>query len=288
MEKKFVLTEEESKRILSLHKKKIEENIGNRIPLNEDNRFYNKTLKMVRDCRTNFPKKFQKPTLDDPTITLIADAINNAISVSSGTDEAAILSNLSRLVTVSDFCRLHQIYFNRNQETLIDDLDWDVDNEADWQSYIWKPLSALKNSKISDGGGSTTTSKCPKIEKWFKDNGFVMITKQRYDQLANDNTRIRKYKYCPISKTNLYFAKVKGATQGGGGETGPITGGGGTVRYGFNYQDALNALKSKGCSVTGGGASDEENFADDWRSTENQKQTVNTTVSKENIQSWAS
>jgi hypothetical protein len=38
----------------------------------------------------------------------------------------------------------------------------------------------------------------------------------------------------------------------------------------------------------GGGGAEDDKFADDWRAVEDAKQNVDTTVSKENIQSWAS
>jgi hypothetical protein len=297
MEKKFVLTEEESKRILTLHKKKIEEErlIGESL-LNERSN----DLSYVVNEKVSFESAAGKT---DPELTIykgakfVPDNKGNLVATTmfnfADTLSGQITKGYDSWVTVDDenvkmYTYKDKVIYNCKtyRFTVPNKSEYEYFAENSPAPELVKELTKL--CKKSDGGGSTTTSKCPKIEKWFKDNGFVMITKQRYYQLANDNTRIRKYKYCPISKTNLFFAKVKGATQGGGGETRPITGGGGTVRYGFNYQDALKALKSKGCSVTGGGASDEENFADDWRSTENQKQTVNTTVSKENIQSWAS
>jgi len=58
-------------------------------------------------------------------------------------------------------------------------------------------------------------------------------------------------------------------------------------RYYFNYQDALNALNKKGCPTGGGGeeGKQEDSFADDWRATENKP--VDTTVSTDNFSSWA-
>jgi hypothetical protein len=298
MKKKFVLTEEESKRILSLHKKKIEENLDNRIPLNEA------IWERVRDKIYSCKSVKDKPTMNDTQLNKLAYNIKNwptsvkwnldpteRTGIIAGNKKAAdwVAQQIYKSKNKGNFCRMISLY-NKNyaDDYFFEDYDNAFDGEGSF-SILSQAVNMVMDVKgQEEKKPTTTTSKCPKIEKWFKDNGFVIISKKRYDQLANDNTRIRKFKYCPISKTNLFFAKVKGDTQDGDEETKPITGGGSTVRYGFNYQDALKALKSKGCSVTGGGASDEENFADDWRSTENQKQTVNTTVSKENIQSWAS
>lgn len=58
-------------------------------------------------------------------------------------------------------------------------------------------------------------------------------------------------------------------------------------RYYFNYQDAINALNKKGCPTGGGGEENkqEDSFADDWRATENKP--VDTTVSTDNFSSWS-
>lgn len=58
-------------------------------------------------------------------------------------------------------------------------------------------------------------------------------------------------------------------------------------RYYFNYQDAINALNKKGCPTGGGGeeGNKEDSFADDWRATENK--TVDTTVSTDNFSNWS-
>lgn len=58
-------------------------------------------------------------------------------------------------------------------------------------------------------------------------------------------------------------------------------------RYYFNYQDALNALNKKGCPTGGGGeeGNKEDSFADDWRATENKP--VDTTVSTDNFSNWS-
>ena len=58
-------------------------------------------------------------------------------------------------------------------------------------------------------------------------------------------------------------------------------------RYYFNYQDAINALNKKGCPTGGGGEENkqEDSFADDWRATENKP--VDTTVTNDNFSSWA-
>jgi hypothetical protein len=303
MEKKFVLTEEESKRILTLHKKKIQEErdeiqeadptatwgygaltLGiSSLAGYDKGTSYDKVKRVFYKCSLG---ENNKPTLNGAAKDNYARAIYASIT-GGGTDEDKLFYTFSQIKTLDDLCAISRVYQNRYNESLWNALDGDLDKESDWYG-IWKSISKLK-VRVSQSQDETTTSKCPKIEKWFKDNGFVMITKQRYYQLANDNTRIRKYKYCPISKTNLFFAKVKGDTQGDGGETGPVIGGGGGRgdRYGFDYQEALKALKSKGCSVVGGGggSQDEEQFTDDWSATK--EQPVDTKVSQDDFKNWS-
>lgn len=113
------------------------------------------------------------------------------------------------------------------------------------------------NKKVN----TTTQSKCPKIEKSFLDKGYVMITQKRYQELANDKTRVRKYAWCPISKTNLFFGKViQGTpekdgwskdTRGNGRGDGRGNGsGGGSVS--FDYDSVIKAINDK-CPGGGGG-----------------------------------
>ena len=298
MEKKFVLTEEESKRILTLHKKKIEEErlIGESL-LNERSN----DLSYVVNEKVSFESAAGKT---DPELTIykgakfVPDNKGNLVATTmfnfADTLSGQITKGYDSWVTVDDenvkmYTYKDKVIYNCKtyRFTVPNKSEYEYFAENSPAPELVKELTKL--CKKSDGGGSTTTSKCPKIEKWFKDNGFVMITKQRYYQLANDNTRIRKYKYCPISKTNLFFAKVKGDTQGDGGETGPVIGGGGGRgdRYGFDYQEALKALKSKGCSVVGGGggSQDEEQFTDDWSATK--EQPVDTKVSQDDFKNWS-
>ena len=114
------------------------------------------------------------------------------------------------------------------------------------------------NNKVN----TVTKSKCPKIEKSFLDKGYVMITQKRYQELANDKTRVRKYAWCPISKTNLFFGKViqgqgtpeKGGFPGSGnvgrGNVGGGSGGGGSVS--FDYDSVIKSINDK-CPGGGGG-----------------------------------
>jgi hypothetical protein len=355
MKKKFVLTEEESKRILSLHKKKIQEEkskleeqdiydpgqttgrvgagagagaatgagigavAGSIIPgagtavgaavgavigagvgalagaFTVGGGYYEKIFAVLKFCSAH-RKEIGKPVNSKETIREIADNIYSAVRGVGGTDLRMIENNIKKLKTIPDLCALNREYPSRFNERLLEALDGDIDGDDDWKDFVWIPISELeKNTKKikslpTDGGSTITTSKCPKIEKWFKDRGFEIITRKRYLELVNDSSYVVKYKFCPASKTNLYFARV---TTGGGGtdSTGGTggTGGGRGTRYGFNYQEALTALKSK-CPGSGAGGQDteEEKYAEDWRSIQKTETKPDTKVTPELVKQWAS
>lgn len=116
--------------------------------------------------------------------------------------------------------------------------------------------TSVKDSENNAGGGGkvTTKSKCPKIEKTYLDKGYVMITQKRYQEMANDKTRVRKYAWCPISKTNLYFGKVIQGEPEKNGWTGGRSGGGGSLP--FDYNEVMTAINTKCSKDSGGGGGD--------------------------------
>lgn len=330
MKNKFVLTEDESKRILSLHKERINEERGEiqeadptatwgytflTLGLNHAfgataGKSYDKVKRAFYKCDLG---EFNNPTMSSSIISNYARAINDSIE-GVGTEEDKLFYTVSQIKKFDDFCAVSKAYRKKYSESLWNALDGDIDLESEWKR-LWKSLERMtisqsptqmkENAKKCGWGtdydgyknsgwkcpktGGGTSSGCPKIEKSFTDQGYVKITQQRYQELANDSTRVRKYKWCPITKKNLYFAKVVsgGGDEGGGGGGG--TGGGGSrgQRYGFDYQKALNAIKSK-CGASGGGSPEEEQFADDWRSTQDTETKVNTTATSDNVKSWAS
>jgi hypothetical protein len=320
MEKKFVLTEEESKRILTLHKKKIQEERDDIVEQEQDidEQQYNdpgqatgtvaagaaagaatgagigaifggigavpgavigtalgalggwlttgggysdRVFQMLKWCNTN-AKKMGKPINNDEYLIDIADNIRSAVG-GVGTDEVGIARSLRKLKSIPDLCRLNQIYARRNDERLFEALSGDFDINSEWGDYVWRPISELvtNTSKISKKVYLDKAKKCGfnTVEEWKK-SGW------KCNKKTSDGTKP------PVDNTN---PPVIGGGGGGRGD-----------RYGFDYQEALKALKSKGCSVVGGGGSqDEEQFTDDWRATQDQK--VDTKISQDNIKNWA-
>jgi len=345
MKNKFILTEEESKRILSLHKKKIQEEmevdnldedtgqdtgrvaagsgagaatgaaigaiaagvatggllapagaaigavIGTGVGalagwLTTGGGYAQRVLKLVKFCKAH-RKDLGKPVNSIDKLTTLADNIRGHVEGFARTEEVLIARDLRVLKTIPDFCAMIRIYSQRYNENWYNAIDGDIDMDTEWRDFVWLPLSELaKNTKKEDGGGGGK-GKCAKLINFYVGKGYKKISLQRYRELANDKTRKRAYKYCPEIGDNLYFAKYIGGGQEDGDDDGG-GGGGGTVRYGFDYQEALKAIKSK-CPGGGGGSQDqEEKYADDWSAIEDKETKVDTTVSQDNIQSWAS
>lgn len=323
MKNKFVLTEEESKRILTLHNKKIQEqtdgsalvstNLGREVrksqgqtsnKLNSGTKPNNSSTSYTLDSSEYFLesrdedqpelKFFKGATFKiDGRGILKAKTKYQFVDTWSGEvfgfkDELMQVFNMpisknKNLKYVNPETIDGTITYSCDQGKFFTDYNVDLlyyDDEGEITPPLRKLCETSKTGVSPTPTPSPTTSKCPSIVKSFTDAGYTQITLTRYKELSGDNTRIRKFKWCPVSKTNLYFAKPK-VNQGGGGRP---TGN----RYGFNYQEALNALKSKGCKVSGGGSFEEDSFIDDWRTNQNQPQTVDMTVSKEDIQDWGS
>jgi hypothetical protein len=298
MKNKFVLTEEESKRILTLHKKKIQEEnlIGESLineqldyVVNEKVSFESAEGKTDPELTIYKGAKFvpdNKGNLVATTTFNFVDTLTGQITIGFNSWTTAKDDNI-KLYTFKD-----KVIYNcsTSKFTVPSRSTYSYYAEDSPAPELVKELRKLceksKSGVMTGGGGSNTTkSGCPSIVKSFTDAGYSQITLTRYKELAGNNTRIRKFKWCPVTKTNLYFAKPK--VNQGGEQTGPIRGGGGQRgnRYGFNYQEAINALKSK-CRTGGTGGEADDDFIDDW--TSGQNQTIDTTISREDIQRWGS
>lgn len=313
MKKKFVLTEEESKRILTLHKKKIQEErenisedtgqdlgrvaagagagaatgaaVGSFVPVvgtaigavigtvvggvagwfTTGGGAADNVLGVLKKCRTQ-KGNLGKTKNSDGALADIADNIYSAVAGVGNTNLEGIERNLEKLSTIPDLCKMASLYYRRRGETLYDALDGDIDGDDDWRSHVWLPITTLMNNtkKANKNFYLDKAKKCgfSTVEAWKK-SGWKCKK-----NTPVDDTKPR------VDDTNPTVIP------GGGGQRGN--------RYGFDYQEALKALKSKGCSVVGGGGSgsqDEEQFADDWRATQDQK--VDTKISQDNIKNWA-
>ena len=288
MKNKFVLTEEESKRILSLHKKKIQEErqefqeetadwdlggktaasaaggatigalafgpigavvgaVGGSIVgylLSIDGEPSQIVKKTLVKCRTD-RKKFTKPTKSQARLQAIAGDIRKALSGWGWTNLEDLQRAISSCDTLVDFCNVSYIYYNTNGETLFNALDGDIDAPKEWKNYVLIPMKKLaKNTKVIPP--TPVKTDCKDIIKSFTDDGYTQINLERYRELANDNTRIRKYKFCQATNKNLYFAKQKEKVNTGGdngntgGDNGNTGGGDGGTGGGNNNNNQQN------------------------------------------------
>ena len=276
MKNKFVLTEDESKRILSLHKEKIdkERNVVLEQQVNP-NSSMGQYLKTETD-------KIVKKTKKNGYLTLPKDVafenskgagFSDELKLFKGTifkiqQSGTLVSNTayekvaSFVGKTNEGARKGTVYYNcergkfkvKNAGT---DTYFNEDNPIEMAGF--KQLCNMSRGSAGSTTPPPVPSKqgCPKIIKSFTDAGFIQITVERYRELANDTTRVRKYKFCPVTKKNLFFAKPKQGTGGGGGGDNSGGGGGGGTRYSFDYNQILTAINQK-CPGGGGGTTPDD------------------------------
>ena len=116
---------------------------------------YNGVKKIFDACET---KGMGKSTMNGGTLDSISKKLYDAVRVWRGTDEDAIKDALSQLKTIPDFCSVIKRYEeNYPGETLLDDLDGDIDSDSEWNEYVYLPLLAAKRKSEELGkksGGS--------------------------------------------------------------------------------------------------------------------------------------
>jgi hypothetical protein len=264
MKNKFVLTEEESKRILSLHKEKIDkertnliENVDSKKILTEA--IWDRVRNKILECRYNK----EKATMSTNSLNKLAYNIKNwpsdvqwsmdfadRSSILGRSKKAAnwVAQQIYKSKSKGNFCKLIDLY---NKNYADDNFFEDYDNAFDGD-VSFSILSAAVNKvmgtegKVQETPPTPTPTKkgCPSIVKSFTDAGYTQITVERYKELANDTTRIRRYRFCPVTKKNLYFAKMKqsSGTNTGGTNTGGTIKGGGGQTYPFDYETILKAF----------------------------------------------
>lgn len=277
MKRKFVLTEEESKRILSLHKDKIQENKDTRIPLNEA--VWDRVRNEISSCK--YVK--DKPTMSDSQLNKLAYNIKNWPSdvmwSADILDRSSILGRSKKAAkwvayqiyqtkNKGNFCRMIRLYDkNFADDYFFEDYDNAFDGDVSFSilSQAVNKVMGIEGKEETQPTPTPTPTKkgCPSIVKSFTDAGYTQITEKRYKELAGNNTRVRKYKYCPVTKKNLYFAKPKATETGPAPTPVPEEGGGGTSttggkRYPFDYNTVLAAINKKCPGGGGGGTSPEE------------------------------
>jgi hypothetical protein len=278
MKSKFVLTEEESKRILSLHKEKIDQE-RNVVSEQMEETYTDEVMEIEDDdVKLNYKNETAKLTRKlDLTKSVYGtnelDYNVKKVIVGGATFKPTTKGNLVSSATVEDvqtgkrvnknvyyYCWPNKLRRSRNELRKLQVGESFYVPGGSIASGTQRELKKLddlcEHIKYGKQGGTPTPTPskqgCPSIVKSFTDAGYSQITKSRFDELATDNTRVRRYKYCPVTKKNLYFAKPKQGS-GGGTNTGGTggSGGAGGSTYTFDYNQILTAINQK-CPGSGG------------------------------------
>ena len=279
MKNKFVLTEEESKRILSLHKERIKEERGVISgEINESKEITNEATSPNDTAKINYKNSTVTLKKKLPLIKTVYGTNKYDYNVERAIIGGAVFKGSKKGNLVGDvmfedpqtgkrtkrtayyYCWPNKLREKENTVpkiqvgdifyapggSLTDGMSRDLKN-------FDKLCENLKYQNKQEVSPTPTPSKkgCPSIVKSFTDAGYTQITEKRYKELAGDKTRVRKYKFCPVTKKNLYFAKPQVTQTGpapipddGGGSTN--TGGGGRGQtYPFDYETVLNVIKQK-------------------------------------------
>lgn len=168
----------------------------------------------------------------------------------AGTDEVLIAQNLRKLKSIPDLCKLNDIYAKRYIDRLFETLDGDIDLDDDWRDFVWKPLSELAD-------------KTKKIDNTkLKENAKKCGWGTDIDGYRDSGWR------CPKDK-NVIPPPPPIIPD-------PIPGGGG---YEIDYQKIMDAIKQK-CVSPGGGGDDD--FSLDW-SAVGSGEKIDKTMNKDSI-----
>ena len=109
--------------------------------LSDSNGSYNGVKKIFDACKT---KGMGKSTMNGGTLDSISKKLYDAV-YRFGTDENMIKSALGQIVTIPDFCGVIKRYGeNYPGKNLFDDLNGDIDNDSEWNEYVYLPLLAAK------------------------------------------------------------------------------------------------------------------------------------------------
>jgi hypothetical protein len=93
--------------------------------------------KITQGCNA---KGVGETTMDDSAIDGVVDQLWNAME-GLGTDEAAIGKAFGSLQTIPDLCAVVKRYAeNHPGYTLFNDLDGDIDDDSEWNKYVYQPM----------------------------------------------------------------------------------------------------------------------------------------------------
>jgi len=95
-----------------------------------------------------------KPTMSDDQLDKLADRLNDAMEHAgflNGTDEEAIKKVFLEINTIPDLCGLCKNYEESYNKTLYKALEWDLEDDHEWEQYVSLPLrKACRNTRVVD------------------------------------------------------------------------------------------------------------------------------------------
>jgi len=95
-----------------------------------------------------------KPTMSDDQLDKLADRLNDAMEHAgflNGTDEEAIKKVFLEINTIPDLCGLCKNYEESYNKTLYKALEWDLEDDHEWEQYVSLPLrNACRNTRVVD------------------------------------------------------------------------------------------------------------------------------------------
>ena len=282
MKSKLFLEEGEISRILNMHKKAIQEQInvnGDEVENNQVQMDEELDEANSQDNTTSFTLPFyyelEPSDMGDWELKLMkgltfkksgfgllkavgpyqySDTLTGEVSNIERSNGVKMIDNYTLQGTISYNCTTGKFKPNYKDRSVSDEY---YDEDKKLTPFLTKVCASKDTQTPVTPGKVTTKSKCPKLEKTYLDKGFVMVTEKRYKELANDKTRVRKYAWCPISKTNIYFAKAIQGTPEKEGFPRQYRGngnGGGSLK--FDYDAVIKAINDKCNKNDGSGGLD--------------------------------
>lgn len=205
--KRFLVTEEEKKNILSQYNYK---GLLNNIMISEGRA--EKVKELISKCYDN-PGT---PTMSDNALKLIAKDFSDNVIDEEGNETNYFRSIIYKTKNKANFCRMVKIYNETfAEDDFFEDIDWEYNLDSDWKQ-IQEPISAIMKQEAPKKQIQKEQG-CPNTEKSYTDKGWTKIPENEYKELATKSNVERKYFYCKNTNKNVYFKKYKSEPEVGGG-----------------------------------------------------------------------
>jgi hypothetical protein len=159
-----------------------------------------------------------KPTINNNTMDSIAAQIHKAVEGFGFTDEDSIKNALSKIPTIPDLCAVKKRYKeNYPGFTLFGDLDGDIDDDSEWNEYVYLPLlkAVRKTKELSEKAKEISKQKETELKKLMpKAANCGWITKNSDGSTTPDVEGYRKSGWkCPKEGSKLNKKETQQKTQ---------------------------------------------------------------------------